>query len=136
MTLRGGPEFVGRLNALKGTFGPVGSTWADNMVALGRPKIPVNTGKTRASLRRGTVTPNRATVIASFVTTFIAEGTRAHTITARGKTLRFEAQGRTVFAKRVHLPRKPGRPFRHQAALEALAKTDILGALVRRWNSR
>lgn len=134
-TLKGSPELRRRLRAIKTAFKPVARQWADETVALMKPAIPVRTGKTRRSIRRGRATTKSAKVVGSYVTNFIDAGTKAHTIVPKkGKTLRFEVGGRPVFAKKVNHPRVAARPFKKAAASVALQKIDVAGDLVRLWN--
>lgn len=49
----------------------------------------------------------------------VHDGSRAYTVVpVRRKALRFKVAGRWVFAKRVHIPARRGRPWLHRAIKE------------------
>jgi hypothetical protein len=123
-----------RLRAIKTVFKPVAREWTQEVVAIARPQVPVVPAATRQSIRRGRLSQKKATVVGSYVTNFIDAGTKAHDIKPkRGKRLKFETGGRTVFAKKVHKRSTAARPFKKEAAQRALEKVDILSDLMALW---
>ena len=135
MALKGRKELNARLQAVRQSFKPIGRKWADDYVRLGRPRIPVATGKTRRSLRRRHANMKRATVAASYVTNFIDAGVKPHRITAKtGGSLAFKANGRTVFARSVFHRGHRARPFKKRTADEAMRRTPMAHTLIDEWN--
>lgn len=135
MALRGSPELRARLKALKVAFKPLGKSWAEDTRDEARRRIRKRTGKTAASIRVRNASQRKATVVGSFVANFIDAGTQAHDIVPKkGSTLRFQKQGRTIFAKKVHHPRTAAHPFKRAAALEGLRKNPLAETVVRQWN--
>ena len=133
--LKGAPELRARLKAIRETFKPLGREWADEVVVLARPMVPVQTGRLRSSIRRKNATARRATVEAHFSANFVDAGTKRHTIVPKkAKGLYFTDGGQTVFAKRVDHPRTQARPFKVRAAHEALRRKSPLQALLKMWN--
>lgn len=133
--LIGARELKARLKAMQKSFKPVAREWADETVTLIRPQIPVRTGKTRKSVRRGRVTAKRATVVGSYVINFLNAGTVAHDERPKvAKTLVFESGGRTIFAKKVHHPQTRGQHFKGKAARDALDKVDLGKTVTDAWN--
>ncbi len=134
-SLQGAPELRARLRAIRQVFKPVGREWADRVVILARPQIPMRTGKTRASVRRTNATMQKARVGAFYPVNFIDHGTKAHDVAPKkAKVLRFTVGGKPMFAKRAHIPPKAARPFKKAVGQEALRETDILGRLIKLWN--
>ena len=125
-----------RLKALSLSFKPIGKKWADDFVQLGRPRIPVKTGKTRRTLRVRNASQKRATVVGSFVNYFIDKGTVPHTIRAkRTGTLAFKArQGHTVFARSVHHRGQRAKPFRQRTAEEAMRRNPMAKTVIDQYN--
>ena len=135
MSLQGAPELRRRLKAIKTVFKPAGRDWADETAEVARRMVPVNTGKTRASIRRRNASMKRATVVGGRAVNFIDAGTKEHDITARKVTaLKFTSGGRPVFRRKVHKRRQAARPFKRRAAEEGLRQIDILGDLIELWN--
>lgn len=135
MSLKGGPELRARLRAIKLTFKPVGKAWADTTASEMRRHIPRRTGFTAGTIRRRNATQRKATVVGSFVTNFIDAGSKAHDIKPKRATrLVFQAEGRTIFAKKVHKQRIAARPFKKAAALEGLRRNPMAAELINQWN--
>jgi hypothetical protein len=133
--LKGAPQLKARLKAIRETFKPLGREWADEVVIVARPMVPVVTGRLRGSIRRKSATGRKATVVAHYSASFIDAGTKAHTIVPkRSGGLYFTDGGRTVFAKKVNHPRTQARPFRQRAAEEGLRRHPLDEALVKQWN--
>lgn len=88
---------------------------------------PVDTGNLRASGRMNLARVGGALVVGSIEYTAryaaaVHEGRRALTIRARGNgRLRFVVDGRVVYARQVHQPARPGRPFLVTALREVAA---------------
>ena len=125
-----------RLKALRLSFKPIGKNWAEDFVRIGKPRIPVKTGKTRRVMRVRNVTQRRATVTGSFVAYFIDKGTVPHTITAkRAGSLAFKGRdGRPVFARSVHHRGQRAKPFRQRTADEALRRNPMAKTVIDAYN--
>lgn len=135
MALQGSRELRRRLKAIRQVFKPAGREWADHTVDAARRRVAVASGKTRASIRRRNASQKKATVVGNYPINFIDAGAREHDIRPkRVSVLKFEAGGRTVFAKKVHKRRQPAHPFKSEAAAEGLRKVDIIRDLVDLWN--
>lgn len=135
MRLQGGPELQARLRAVKQSFKPIGRVWANETARAARPKVPQRTGRLRRSIKLKSATTRRATVAAHFTASFIEAGTVPHSIAPkRGRMLRFEANGQTVFARRVAHPGSRKQPFYRQAAREGLRKAPIVNTIYDAWN--
>lgn len=135
MALKGSRELRARLKAISLTFKPVGKEWADLTVKLMRPQVPFVTGRLRRSIRRRNATQKRATVVAHYTAYFIDKGAKAHAIRPkRARMLRFQAEGRTVFARAAQHRGFRGRPFRQKAARAALDRTPMAEELIELWN--
>lgn len=134
-SISGLPQLRARLRAVRVAWKPVGRDWATDTVERMQRDIPVRTGKTRKSLRVGSVTQKRATVKGSFVINFLSAGTQAHDEVPKKKTiLAWGGKPPTIFARKVHKPQTRGTHFKSKAAEEAFEKADILGEVVRLWN--
>ena len=84
-----------------------------------REKAPERTGRLKQSIRK-IVKPSRA-VIGPTVpyAIYVEYGTRPHEILpVRAKALRFEVDGKVVFAARVHHPGTKPQPFVRETAEE------------------
>jgi len=134
-TLEGSTQLKARLKAIRETFKPLGREWADEVVTVARPMVPVVTGRLRNSIRRKSATGRKATVVAHYSASFIDAGTKAHGIKPkRAAGLYFTDAGQTVFAKKVDHPRTQARPFRVRAAQEGLRRHPLDEALIKQWN--
>ena len=84
---------------------------------------PVDTGNLRATGKmnvadRGLVVVGQVEYTANYAAA-VHNGRRALTIRAKGNgRLRFVVDGRTVYARQVHQPARPGRPFLATALAE------------------
>lgn len=135
MALRGSRELRARLKAIRQVFKPAGREWADFTAAEAKRRIPVATGKTRASIRRRNASQKKATVVGNYPINFIDAGTVAHDIKPkRVSALKFDAGGQTVFARKVHKRAYPARPFKKASAEAGLRQVDILADLIELWN--
>lgn len=137
MALKGSRELKRRLKAIKTVFKPAGKDWADATVqeAKRRLSTSVDTGKTRASVRRRNASQKKATVVGNYPVNFIDAGSKAHDIKPRNvSVLKFEAGGQTVFARKVHKRAIAARPFKKESAAAGLRQVDILGDLIDLWN--
>lgn len=134
-TLRGSDDLKRRLKAIGQTFKPLGRKWADSTVPEMRSRVPVRTGRLRASFRRSSATMKRARVSGHFTAYFIDAGPVPHVIKAKkARRLVFERGGRTIFARQVHHRGYRARPFRHRAAVAGLREADPAGTLIDLWN--
>ena len=82
-----------------------------------RGKAPERTGRLKKSIRKS-VRPNRAVVGPSIpYAVYVEYGTRPHEIRpVRARALRFEVEGRIVFAARVWHPGTRPQPFIRETA--------------------
>lgn len=134
-TLKGGKELAARLKALKLAFKPIGRDWADETAHEMRVRVPVRTGRLRASFRRRNATQKRATVVGHYTAYFVDAGPKPHIITSkRSGSLVFQGRGGTIFARKVHHRGYRARPFRQAAAEAGLRKAPLEDALTRAWN--
>lgn len=135
MSLQGANRLRSRLRAMRQVFKPVGREWADTTARVAQGMVPVETGKTRASIRRRNASMRRATVVGRYPVNFIDAGTKPHDIVARkAKVLAFSDHGTTVFRRKVHKRAQPARPFKRRAAEEGLRRSDPMGQLLKLWN--
>lgn len=135
--LQGEAELRRRLGAIRKVFKPVAQSWADKDVQQNRNRVPVATGKLKASFIVKSVSTRRAIVKGRYTAYFVDAGPKAHLIKPkRGhRALRFEAGGRTVFTRAAHHRGYRARPFRVRAAQEALRQTPAAEELIKLWNS-
>jgi hypothetical protein len=136
MKVRGSRELRARLKAISVSFKPIGRKWADDTARLARARVPQRTGRLRQSIRRRNATQKRATVVAHYTASFVDAGVKPHEIRAkRRKGLVFEGRGgRTIFAPKVFHRGYRGKPFRREAALEALKRNPMAEEVIRAWN--
>lgn len=135
--LRGSKELRRRLKAIKTVFKPAGKDWTEHTVAAAKRRLAssVDTGKTRASVRRRNASQKKASVVGRYPVNFIDAGVKAHDIKPKNaKVLKFDVGGRTIFAKKVHKRAIPARPFKKESGREGLEKVDILSDLIDLWN--
>ena len=86
-------------------------------------------------MRRKNASQKKATVVGRYPVNFIDKGTKAHDIKPkRSDVLRFEAHGKTIFAKKVHKRAQGARPFKKESAEAGLRKVEILRDLIDLWN--
>lgn len=134
MTLTGAPELRARLGALRGAARPLARELGSETVRNARGLVAVRTGRTRDSLRVGATTGTESQILGSGVAVILDRGARAHDIEPSSRdSLRFNVNGRTIFAKRVHHPRQPGSGFMRKAAAEA-GKDTMAKTVVAAWN--
>lgn len=133
--LKGKKELQARLRAIGKSFKPIGRVWADETVKAARPKVPVRTGRLRASFRRAGASMKRARVTGHFTQYFIDAGTRPHDIRAKRGALVFQGRRGTVYARKVHHRGIKARPFRRRSAEEGLARTPMADIVISQWNA-
>jgi hypothetical protein len=135
MKVRGSKELRARLVALKRAFKPIGRKWGRAAIDVGRPLVPIKTGRLRRSMRITSNTQTKTRVGAHYSAYFVDKGPVAHTILPRrAKRLAFQVNGRTVYARKVHHRGYRGRPFRKRMAEEGLRRTPMAEELIRQWN--
>ena len=90
---------------------------ADRTEEVMREKAPERTGRLKKSIRKS-VRPNRAVVGPSVpYAVYVEYGTRPHEIrSVHARALRFEVEGRIVFATRVLHPGTRPQPFVRETA--------------------
>lgn len=141
MTLKGAPELVRRLKAVRLAFKPIGRRWADRAVPIGRAQVPVRPastragdghepGRLRASIRRKSATQRKAVVVGHYSAYFVDHGVQPHAVT---KGSRVRGSG-TIFAKKGIHPGYRAHPFRARMAREALEQPMMSNELIRVWN--
>ena len=137
MRVRGTPELRARLRAIKQTFRPVGRQWASSTVKHARSGAGFNdrSGKGRRSIRVKSASTRRATVVARHYVAILDKGHKQYTITPKkAARLAFQANGRTVFARKVTKPASRGLGFANRAGKAALRDTPMAEELIRLWN--
>jgi hypothetical protein len=137
VALKGSRELRARLKAIKQVFKPAGKDWADATTAEAKQRLASSssTGKTRASVRRKNASQRKATVVGNYPVNFIDAGAKAHDIKPKKVgVLKFQARGKTVFARKVHKRAQAARPFKKESAQAGLRKVDIIGDLIELWN--
>lgn len=133
--ITGGPELRARLSAIAQPFRPIGSAWQGKASSQMKASAPAQTGHLRGSIRPGFLSDTGAAIMGDYWAIFIDRGTKAHDIVAKGKMLKFEVAGETIFARKVHKRRTPRRPFVTQAAQMAL-KATATDEIVKLWNRK
>jgi len=97
--------------------------------------VPERTGRLARSFRVKNATQRRATVAGHYSAFMVDKGSIPHAIAPRkAKMLRWEANGRTIFARRVAHPGHRAQPFRQRSAEEAMRRKPMAASLVRLWN--
>lgn len=134
IVIKGASELKARLRNVKLTFKGYGRTWADETAAQAKRRVPVRTGRLKASIRRRNATQKRATVVAHYTANFVDAGSRAHDIRPKGRALAFQGRNGTIFAKKVHKQRIAPRPFKAASAHAALRKYPIKDTMIDLWN--
>lgn len=135
VTIRGGRELKARLRAIKTAFKPVARDWTDQTTKLARQRVRVVSGKTHASIRRKNASQTKASVQAGGGARFLEVGTKEHAISPkRMGSLKFNSNGRPIFAKRVKHPGSRAQPFLRSSGRDALEKMDLLRNLIDLWN--
>ena len=92
---------------------------------------PVDTGRLRASgsmriAERGSAVVGQVEYTASYAAA-VHNGTRPHVIVPRrGRYLRFQVGGRTVYARRVQHPGTPARPYLATALVEVAGRAGFV----------
>lgn len=136
MALQGARQLRSRLDAFNKVFHPVGEEWGERAVELAQSRVAVDTGETRASIRRSNnPLSTKSSVEAGGAAVFLETGTRPHPITpVRVGVLRFSKNGQPMFRRRTNHPGIQQQPFFYDSASEAVQKVDILGNLIDLWN--
>lgn len=135
MSLQGSSELRARLAALRGAGRPIARSLGTETVTQARGRVRVRTGRTRDTLRLGTVTEHAAQILGSAVAVILDRGARERDIEPRARdSLKFTVNGRTVFSKRVHKPRQAGDGFIATSGREAARKAPIADAVIDAWN--
>lgn len=136
MSLKGASQLLARVKAVKLTFKGYGRTWADETAKEARSRVPVKTGRLKASIRRRNATQKRATVVGHYTSNFVDAGSAAHDVTAKGRSLHgFTGRGGgTIFTKKAHKGRIAARPFKAASAQAALKKHPMKDTMIKLWN--
>ena len=135
-TLKGSAELRAKLKAIRTSFKPIGRTWAETAVDVGRPMVPNRTGRLRRSFRVRNATQRKAVVGGHYTGYFVDAGTKAHAIVPKkAPRLAWTDGGRTIFARKVNHPRTRAQPFRMRMALESLRRNPMAVTLIRLWNA-
>jgi hypothetical protein len=130
VSLQGANELRRRLDAILKAPEQIQRKWAAATAPILRARIPVRRGVTRASVRVG----SNNTVIGNAVVNFLDAGVKAHDITAKRGTLKFQVGSQTLFRKKVHKPRIAGRPIKKESARQGLEKLQPADQIIRLWN--
>lgn len=141
MSLKGASDLRSRLRNLKLTFKGYGRTWADETGREAKRRVPNrntkwSTGRLHDSIKRRNATQKRATVVAHYTANFVDAGSKAHDVTAKGRSLRgfVGSGGQTIFSKKVHKQRIAPRRFKAASAHAALRKHPIKETMIELWN--
>jgi hypothetical protein len=136
VALRGVRELRARLTAIESPKIPreVADQWAHESVALMQRNVRVRTGATKRTIRIQRVSTRGAAVEAGGATKFLEGGTPPHVIEGRGKRLKFEKGGRTIFAKRVHIPRVRPHAYFRKSARAVLRAQKNAAKVIGAWN--
>lgn len=136
MPLLGAQEFRNRLAAAADSIVPMAENWAIEAAKLMQQRVHSPTGRLRASIRPY-ATPLGARIDGDYRLTFQDKGTKEHDISPRKghKTLRFEYQQKTVFARKAHVRGVRKRPFIRKSSREALKANVMLAELIKAWNA-
>ena len=127
-------ELHERLDAVAHSGEGLARDWADDAAERMRRRVPVVTGKTRASIRTSS-SDDAGAVLGDQALFFIDAGTRAHAVTPKGAdVLRFDSKNRPLFRPRAQLPAVAARPFRAEAAKEAADEKVTTDVFVDAWN--
>ncbi len=95
--------------------------------------VPVRTGKLRNSITREVFDTSAVVSTNSGYGRFVNDGTAPHIIYPRNaRFLRFEIQGKVIYAKRVRHPGFTGRKFAEKTIQESMPK--IIELLKNIWN--
>lgn len=96
--------------------------------------VPVRTGKLRDSIVREVYDTSASIRTSSGYGRFVNDGTRPHDIFPKfGRFLRFEINGRVIYAKRVHHPGFAGRHFVELTLSDSMPK--IMELIKRFWSN-
>ena len=87
-------------------------------------------GATRASIATRSFGGLRGQVRAGGAATFLERGTGAHSIVAKGRTLRFQVGGQTLYRRMVRHPGTKPRPFMTEARDAAVAAIEVSTAVL------
>jgi hypothetical protein len=136
VALRGVKQLQARLTAVGRPHGrDIARQWAQETVTLARQNVRRRTGATARSIGVQKVNDRGATVVAGGASKWIESGTPPQRIESkRGKPLRFEKAGRTIFAKRVLRPKIRARPFFRKAARKVHKEQKALARIADAWN--
>jgi hypothetical protein len=125
-----------RLKAIRTVFKPVGKSWAEKTRDLARTRVTVRTGKTKATIRVKNASLRKAAVEAKGGARFLEAGTKAHIIRPkRFHALKWNQNGRPMFARKVSHPAIRAKPFLRRSGRDVLAKEDLLQELLKLWNA-
>ena len=138
MSLKGKRQLDNRFRSMVKLPKSVGVSWADKDVRFNAARVPVRTGRLRASFRVKSVTARSARVSGHFTAYFVDAGPKPHNIKPKKRGglryLKFQDGGRTVFARAVHHRGYRARPFRRRAAEDALRAAKMSQTLIDLWN--
>jgi regulation of enolase protein 1 (concanavalin A-like superfamily) len=123
--LRGGKELRARIKAVSVVFKPYAKKWAKEAVTVGKPRVPVRTGRLQNSIRVKSVTQYKATVAGHYTAYFIDAGARYASKSRKGRN--------TIFHAKSGFRMQP-RPFRAYMAHEALRRVGPRDEVIRAWN--
>jgi hypothetical protein len=125
-SLKGGPELRARIKAISTVFKPYARKWANSAVDIGKPLVPVKTGRLQGSIRVKSVTQYKAVVSGHYTAYFIDAGAKHPSKSRKGRN--------TIFHPKSGFRMKP-RPFRVRMATEALRRTPMRDEVVNAWNA-
>jgi len=136
VTLQGAPQLLARLEALGNVAAPLAHALGEETVRFAQQRVPVRTGRTRASIRLGQVSSKGAQIIGSAIAVILDRGAREHDIFPRAASiLRFQGRGGgTIFAPQVHKPRQEGTHYLERSAEDAARSAHTADVVIKAWN--
>lgn len=140
LTIKGGPDLRARLVSIPAGAPEIVAVWADDAASRMRAAAP-NARRPESKKFTTKVAGLRGAVYGAFWWVFVDRGTKAHTISGSGgknppDTLRFQVAGRTIFSKKVTIPRRGRRPFITKSAQDAFANSGLADVIVKLWNRK
>lgn len=135
MRLQGADGLKRRLEAVQHVQPKISRGWAEATIEALKPNIPVRTGKGRASLKVASADDDGAEITALDYVAILDQGAAAHDIMpSSASVLRFDVEGRTQFAPKVHKPQQRGLGFAVKAATEGFRRAPMSDAVIDAWN--
>jgi hypothetical protein len=140
MPVIGQAELTRRIVALGLTRQAIADAWSAEAVRLMRERVRVRSGATRASIHVAAKSEKGARIVSTGASVYLEKGTPPHPIPGgkagrplKGKAMKFQYRGRTVFAKQVDHPRSRKHTFARVSA--NAAKRNLKKEISRLWDA-